>query len=152
MLTCVVIVQNCSSNVFQVIFHYFQLNEQFCSEFTVVFAGGAIERVASTRLRNCLLVEKPKIVFLLLSFIGYFSQKVMDYVEILRKNNKKNLLFLLFLKDHTISTKTYYFKEWTTILHYQQHKIYTIFYYLYMSALFIRKLTILHYKHFINIS
>ena len=50
----------------------------------------------------------------------------MDYVEIYagnwEKNNNKNLLFLLFLKDNTISTKTYYFKEWTTILHYQQHK------------------------------
>ena len=63
-------------------------------------------------------------MFLLLSFIGYFSQKVMDYVEIYAGNWEKmikNLLFLLFLKDHTISTKTYYFKEWTTILHYQQH-------------------------------
>ena len=66
--------------------------------------------------------------------------------------NKTKFLLNLFLKDHAISTQTYYFKEWTTILHYQQHKKYTIFYYLYMSALFLRKLTILHYKHFINIS
>ena len=63
----------------------------------------------------------------------------------------KNLLFLLFLKDHTISTKTYYFKEWSTILHYQQHKN-ILFSTIYMSALFLQKLTILHYKHFINIS
>ena len=34
----------------------------------------------------------------------------------------------------TISTKTYYFKEWTTILHYQQHKNSTIFYYLYVPT------------------
>ena len=27
----------------------------------------------------------------------------------------------------TISTKTYYFKDWTTILHYQQHKKSTIY-------------------------
>ena len=33
-----------------------------------------------------LCVEKPKIVFLLLSFIGYISQKVMDYVEIYAGN------------------------------------------------------------------
>ena len=30
--------------------------------------------------------------------------------------------FTTILKNHTISTKTYYFKELTTILHYQQHK------------------------------
>ena len=70
----------------------------------------------------------------------------------MRQNNNKNFLFLLFLKDHTISTKTYYFKEWTTILHYQHHKTFTIFYYLYMSALCLQKLNILHYKHFINLS
>ena len=39
--------------------------------------------------------------------------------------------------------KTYYFKN---------NKKFTIFYYLYMSALFLQKLTILHYKHFINLS
>ena len=38
---------------------------------------------------NFLSVEKPKIVFLLLSFIGYFSQKVMDYVEIYAGNWEK---------------------------------------------------------------
>ena len=73
----------------------------------------------------------------------------------LRKNNKKIYYFYYFLKDHTISTKTYYFKEWTTILHYQQHKnllFSTIFYYLYMSALCLRNLNILYYKHFINLS
>ena len=71
-------------------------------------------------------------VFPLISFIGYFSQKVMDYVEIYAGNWEKiikHLLFLLFLKDHSISTKTYYLKNDTTILHYQQHKKYTIFYY-----------------------
>ena len=30
-------------------------------------------------------------------------------LEFDKKNNNKNLLFLLFLKDLTISTKTYYF-------------------------------------------
>ena len=38
-----------------------------------------------------------------------------------------------------------------TILHYQQHKKSTIFYYLYMSPLFIQKLSILHYKTFIKL-
>ena len=55
----------------------------------------------------------------------------MDFVEIYAGNWEKiikNLLFLVFLKDHTISTKNYYFKKWTTILHYQQHKKFTIFY------------------------
>ena len=58
----------------------------------------------------------------------------MDYVKIYAGNREKiikNLLFLLFLKDHTISTKTYYFKEWTTILHYQQHK--KIYYFINLS-------------------
>ena len=55
----------------------------------------------------------------------------MDYVDIYAGNWEKIikiLLFLLFLKDHTIPTKTYYFKEWNTILHYQQHKKFTNFY------------------------
>ena len=36
--------------------------------------------------------------------------------------NIKNLLFLLFIKVGTFSTKTYYFKETLTILHYKQNK------------------------------
>ena len=49
----------------------------------------------------------------------------MDYVEIYAGNWEKIIIkftISTILKDHTISTKTYYFKEWTTILHYQQHK------------------------------
>ena len=56
--------------------------------------------------------------------------------------------------NSTISTKTYYFKEWTTILLYftlPTTQITTIFYYLYMSPLFIQKLSILHYKNFIKL-
>ena len=57
----------------------------------------------------------------------------------------------------TISTKTYYFEEWTTILHYFTlpttfKKKSTIFYYLYMSPRFIQKLSILHYKNFIKLN
>ena len=79
----------------------------------------------------------------------------MDYVEIYAGNWEiiiKTFTIYTILKNHTISTKTYYFKEWTTILHYQQHKKFTIFYYLYMTALCPRKLNILPYKHFINLS
>ena len=77
-------------------------------------------------------------------------------LEIEKNNNKTIYYFCYFLKDHTISTKTYYFKEWTTILHYQQHKKHllfsTNFYYLYsyMSALCLRKLNILNYKHLLT--
>ena len=72
----------------------------------------------------------------------------MDYVEIYEydgnwENNKIKLLFLLFLKEYTISTKTYYFKEWLLyILHYQQHKnllfstIYICPYFVYENLIF----------------
>ena len=60
----------------------------------------------------------------------------------------KNLLFLLFLLKLTILKTGLLFY---TILHYQQHKTSTIFYYLYMSPLYIQKLRILHYKNFIKL-
>ena len=64
-----------------------------------------------------------------------------DEVKIYDKLDKNNIKKFTI---STISTKTYYFKEWTllfyTILHYQQHKKFTIFYYLYMSPLFIQKI------------
>ena len=47
---------------------------------------------------NILWLEEPKIVFLILSFIGYFSQNVMDYVEIYAGNWEK------IIKQFTIST------------------------------------------------
>ena len=50
-------------------------------------------------------------VFLLFSFIVYFLKYMKDEVKIYDKLDKK------LLKKFTISTKTYYFKEWTTILH-----------------------------------
>ena len=59
-----------------------------------------------------------------------------DEVKIYDKLDKKllkNLLFLLrvFINFRTFSTKTYYFKEWTTILHYQQQKIYYFLLFIY---------------------
>ena len=74
-----------------------------------------------------------------------------DKVKIYAKLDKKiikNLLFLLFLLKLTILKTELLFY---TILHYQQHKKSTIFYYLYMSPLFIQKLRILHYKTFIKL-
>ena len=66
----------------------------------------------------------------------------------LTKKLLKNLLFLLFLLKLTILKNELLFY---TILHYQQHKKSTIFYYLYISPLFIQKLSILHYKNFIKL-
>ena len=69
-----------------------------------------------------------------------------DEVKIYDKLDKK---IIKKFTISTISTKTYYLKNellFYTILHYQQHKKSTIFYYLYMSPLFIRKLNILHCK------
>ena len=74
-----------------------------------------------------------------------------DKVKIYDKLDKKlfkNLLFLLFLLKLTILKNELIFY---TILHYQQHKKSTIFYYLYMSPLFIQRLNILHYKNFIKL-
>ena len=71
-----------------------------------------------------------------------------DELKIYDKLDKK---FIKKFTISTISTKTYYFKEWTTILQYQQHKKSTIFYYLYMSPLFLQKLSILHYKIFFKL-
>ena len=51
-------------------------------------------------------------MFLLLSFIVYFLKYMKDEVKIYDKLDKT------IIKKFTISTKTYYFKEWTTILHY----------------------------------
>ena len=44
------------------------------------------------------MIRVTEIVFLLLSIIGYFSQKVMDYVEIYTGNWEK------LIKKFTIST------------------------------------------------
>ena len=71
--------------------------------------------------------------------------KIYDKLD---KNLLKNLLFLLFLLQLTILKNDLLFY---TILHYQQNKKSTIFYYLYMSPLFIQKLSILHYKNFIKL-
>ena len=60
-------------------------------------------------------LEQPKIMFLLLSFILYFSKymknKVKIYDKIIKTIKKllKNLLLLLFTNVRTFSTKTYYF-------------------------------------------
>ena len=84
-------------------------------------------------------------VFLIFSFIVYFLKYMKDEVKIYDKLDKTIIKKFII---STISTKTYYFKEWTTILHYQQHNKSTMFYYLYMSPLFIQNLSILHYKIF----
>ena len=65
------------------------------------------------------------------------------------------IYYFYYLNVRTFSTITYYFKETTTILHYQQHKTFlfsTIYIYTRMSELFLLKLTILHIKLFINLS
>ena len=65
----------------------------------------------------------------------------MDYIEIYAEHLEKIITKITkstILRNHTISIYSYYLKEWTTILHYQ-HKKFTIFYYLYMSPLCIRK-------------
>ena len=64
----------------------------------------------------------------ILSFILYFLKYMKDEVKIYDKLDNK---IIKKFNISTISTKTYYFKEWTTILHYQQHKKSTIFYYFY---------------------
>ena len=74
-----------------------------------------------------------------------------EEVKIYDKLDKKllqNLLFLLFLLKLTILKNELLFY---TILHYQKQKKSTIFYYLFMSPLFIHKLSILHYKNFIKL-
>ena len=59
------------------------------------------------------MTRATKIVFILLSFVVYFSKYMKDKVKIYDKidKNYKSLLFLLFIKVRTLSTKTYYFKE-----------------------------------------
>ena len=54
-------------------------------------------------------------MFLLFSFIVYFLKYMKDEVKIYDKIDKKVIKKFTI---STISTKTYYFKEWTTILHY----------------------------------
>ena len=71
-----------------------------------------------------------------------------DEVKIYEKLDKKLLKNLLFLLKPTILKNELLFY---TILHYQQHKKSTIFYYLYMSPLFLQNLSILHYKNFIKL-
>ena len=54
-------------------------------------------------------------MFLLFSFIVYFLKYMKDKVKMYDKIDKT------IIKKFTISiisTKTYYFKDWTTILHY----------------------------------
>ena len=60
----------------------------------------------------------------------------------LTKQLLKNLLFLLFLLKLTILKNELLFY---TILHYQQHKKYLLFSTIYMSPLFMQKLSIIHY-------
>ena len=73
-----------------------------------------------------------------------------DEVKIYDKLDKKllkHLLFLLFLLKLTIFKNELLFY---TILHYQQHKN-LLFSTIYMSPLFIQKLSILYYKNFIKL-
>ena len=63
-----------------------------------------------------------------------------DEVKIYDKLDK------IIIKNFTISTITYYFKEWTTILHYQQHKT-LLFSTIYVCPHFFYKITVFYITH-----